>query len=288
MRNTRRSKTIVCGTCGSQLDLTDPNLAILATLTPGANAPRTPIRPGMTGSFQNETWQVIGRIRYEEEGAIWDEFLMMSEVGEFLWLTEGEAGFTLYDPIVPKEPVDPTTVRDVLRIDGWIAPVRARGEGRVTFIEGEMTWRATVGDRVGYIDAQLGRVKYAIEWTPREIEYFRGEKITAADVRSAFGLPSVPRPAASTAGTPARSGGGVSVSTVIILIVVACIVFACIVGAFAEADDDSRPSGFGAGPVFVPFPTGGGGTGVSRGSTGGTRSSSSGSSRSGGSSGGGK
>jgi hypothetical protein len=251
--NARRSKTIVCGACRSQLDLTDPTLRVVADLANRRAVPRTPIGLGMYGEFRGQRWQVIGRIRYREDGAFWDEWLLMTDEGEFLWLTEGEEGFTLYDPVVPSEPIDPDRVLVTVTFEGVRYAVRARGTGTVDFLEGELTWTATVGDRVRYLDAQLGQTKFAIEWTPSEIEYFRGEKLAANVVRQAFGLPPVS--GLSLAGAGRRISVFPLFLTVVILICVCG--FLALVAAPGESDDD----GGGSGIVFVPFPGGSGGSG---------------------------
>jgi hypothetical protein len=247
-------KTIVCGSCGSQLDLTDPTFRVLADLSNVRAEPRTPIGLGMYAEFKGQRWQAIGRIRYREEGAFWDEWLLMTDDGEFLWLTEGEEGFTLYDPVVPSEPIDPHAVRDVVTVDGVSYPVRARGVGTVDFLEGELTWKATRGDQVRYIDAQLGQTKFSIEWTPSEIEYFRGEKQSANAVREAFGLPLL-RAEPTAAGARRRSA---CLAPLLIVVILICV---CGFLALMAAPSESEERGSGGGIVFVPGGSGGSGGG---------------------------
>ncbi|MCS6800806.1 MAG: DUF4178 domain-containing protein [Chloroflexota bacterium] len=279
--NARRTKTLVCRSCGSQLDLTDPALQVVANLTNVRATPRTPISLGMWGQFRGKQWQVIGRVRYREEGAFWDEWLLMTEEGELLWLTEGEEGFTLYDPIVPREPTDPETVGLTLTLDGTRYPVRARGIGTIDYLEGELTWKATRGDQVRYLDAQLGQTKAAIEWTPSEIEFFRGEKLPANAVRQAFGLPLL---------RPDQVVFGSGRPSLLSALVLAVIVFICVCGCLASSITiDEREDGS-VDIAFVPFagasPGAGSGFGGTSRSGGGTRSGSGGSSRSGGGGGG--
>ena len=272
--NARRSKTVVCGSCRSQIHLTDPTFRIVADLTNQRAAPRTPIGLGMYGEFKGRRWQVIGRVRYREEGVFWDEWLLMTDEGEFLWLTEGEEGFTLYDPIVPSQPIDPDRVLLFVTVDGVSYPVRARGTGTIDFLEGELTWKATVGDRVRYLDAQLGQTKFAIEWTPTEIEYFRGEKLAANVVRQAFGLPLLPaRPLAV-----GRSVGVFPLFLFVVLVICVCWFLAFV--AAPSGNDDERggngvvlvPSGGGSGSAGGGVGSGGRSGGTSRGGGGGSSS----------------
>ncbi|MFN8533665.1 MAG: DUF4178 domain-containing protein [Dehalococcoidia bacterium] len=253
IHNVRRSKTAVCGSCGSQLDLTDPQYRVLSDFSNVEADPRTPIELGMVANLLGGQWQAIGRIRYREEGAFWDEWLLMSEEGEFLWLTEGEEGWTLYDPVVPQQPPDPNAVEDEIAVDGQTYPVRTHGTGTIDYIEGELTWKAVRGEPVRYIDAQRGLTKFSIEWTPSEIEYFRGEKMAANTVRQAFGLPAL----------AVSKGGSRLVGILVLVLVIICVCgFLALFAAPSDGDDNS-----GGGIGFIP----GIGSGSGGSSSGGTR-----------------
>lgn len=282
VKNAQRAKSIVCQQCGSQIDLTDPQFGILGQIILNAALPRTPVQLGMIGEFAGEKYQVIGRVRYREQQWMWDEWLLMTEEGRFKWLTEGEEGFTLYDTMVPTNPVDPREVGDTLNLEGTVsAEVEGRGVGRIDYLEGELTWKATLGDSVHYMDANFpdNKGKYAIEWTDEEVEFFKGKKLTNNEVRRAFSLPELagPRQQKHSAAT-------------VFVIVVVVVVFLCLCAALAmvggSGDEDSEAAAAGVtatprsgwGIIFLP-----GGSSSTRSSSPGGRSPSSG----GGSSGGG-
>lgn len=264
VQDARRAKSAVCSTCGSQIDLTDPNLGILGQFNANLSPPKTPILPGMSGQFE-EQFQVIGRIRYRDEEA-WDEWLMITTEGRYRWLSEGREGFSIWDPFVPVNPIDLGTVGNydqmvgqTLNLDGNAARVTDRGTGTVEFIEGEMSWKARAGDQMNYLEAEGGGWRYSVEWTPEEVEFFRGQRIEDNAVRRAFGLPERAAP-------PRRRRGGTSI-TLIVAIVVIVLVCLCIVVA-ASADTGASN---GEGPGFFPIPigVGGGSGGSSGGSSGG-------------------
>jgi len=239
VKNAQRAKSIVCQSCGSQIDLARPEYGIIGRSILNSAPPRTPIELGMWGEFDGQRYQAIGRVRYREEEYMWDEWLLMTEDGQFKWLTEGEKGFTLYESFVPRNPVDPVSVRDSVNLEGTSAEVGDKGVGRIDYLEGELTWRATVGDEVNYLDAEFPGGRYSIEWTPDEVEFFRGKNLSDNEVRRAFGLPEVATPSILE-----KLRAALTVRTAVIVAVVLVIVCVCCVAA-AVAPSSTSSSSFG-------------------------------------------
>jgi hypothetical protein len=286
VKDIQRIKTVICHSCGSQIDLSDPNLGIVGQFFQGQAPPRTPIAPGMWGDFEllRDRFQVIGRIRYRDQES-WDEWLMSTQQGRFRWLSEGKEGFAIWEPIVPTNPIDVNqlggydeVVGGSLNLEGTPARITDRGTGSVEFIEGEMTWKARGGDRMNYLEAEGGDVRYSIEWTADEVEFFRGQRLDNNTVRRAFGLPEV-----AVAAPRRRLSPALIVILVVVGVILLCICISLVSSGSTTASSGS--SGGSSGPVFIPGPIFGGGS--SGGSGGGSiRGGSPGGSRGGGSSGG--
>jgi hypothetical protein len=179
VKNARKAKLLVCHNCGSQIDLTSPEHAIIGKAILGHARPRSSTRLGQILAFDDVEWQVVGRVCYDDEGH-WDEWLLMSEDGEYRWLVEDEGETTLYWPFVPTNPVDPNKVGWYLDLEGFKARVTERGHATIEYVEGELTWKARVGDGMYYLDAEYADGVYSIEWSEREIEFFKGRKLSTA------------------------------------------------------------------------------------------------------------
>ncbi len=183
-------QTVVCSYCGSVLDLTPEQAAVIGQTDPKVK-PVKPIELGMEGTFEGKLHQVVGWVRYqgrdEEETWDWDEWLLVSADGEYRWLTyDSEQGFHLYKKITPREPFDPRTATSI-KIPGGVARVVERGRARIVALAGELTWRGKIGDEIQYIDAKRGRQPYSIEYSREEIELLEGHQLNESQVWKAFG-----------------------------------------------------------------------------------------------------
>jgi hypothetical protein len=61
-------------------------------------------------------------------------------------------------------------------------------QATIRLIEGELTYRAMLGDKSMYLDAGSGTRVYSMEWTEEEVSYYRGERLTERQVLTMFGL----------------------------------------------------------------------------------------------------
>jgi hypothetical protein len=194
-------KTLVCSYCGSVLDLTSEQAAVIGQ-TNKYIRPMMPIKPGMECTFKEEVHQVIGWIRYEgwddEERWRWDEWLLASATGKYRWLSyDTEEGFVLQEKISPLAPFDPRRATSI-QVPGGTARVTERAPARVIALDGEMTWQCTVGDQVAYFEAQRGSARYSVEYTQDEIELFEGQALSDAEVWTAFGREDLVKKAKKT------------------------------------------------------------------------------------------
>jgi hypothetical protein len=183
-------QTVVCNYCGSVLDLTPEQAAILGQADPKVK-PAKPIELGMEGTFFGKVHQVIGWLRYEgwddEEKWQWDEWLLVSSEGEFHWLSyDSTDGFYLYKTIQPREPFNPLTATSI-KVPGGVARVKERSPARIVALAGELPWRAKVGDEFQYLDAKRGNIVYSVEYTRDEIELLAGHRLSEAQLWKAFG-----------------------------------------------------------------------------------------------------
>jgi hypothetical protein len=223
----------------------------------------TPFQLGMNGQVANEMHQIIGRIRYSDDEDEWDEWLLLSAAGAYRWFSDSDdVGLVLWYPFTPAQPVDPRTINRGTRINlgETSAVVRSRGTAAIDYLEGELTWKARVGDTMNYAEAVEGNTLYSVEWTEDEVEFYRGERQDRPTIENAFGVQydrtqDGERVAAADAAAGGYGGyrGCLSPSGLVVVVVVV-LILACVVMSMVNSS--------GVGGVFIP------GGGISTGSPG--------------------
>ncbi|MFT5131537.1 MAG: hypothetical protein ACI8W8_005175, partial [Rhodothermales bacterium] len=184
------ANTVVCRYCNSIVDLRAKQAAVVGKRK--NSKPCHPITPGMEATFDGKTYLVIGWLRFKEisDGEVyrWEEWQMVAQDdGAVLWLGyDDEKSFTLSTRIPIDKAFDPRSIRAVPTPDGN-AKIIERGTARIAALDGELSWRAKIGDSFHYIDAAKGSVEYGVEYTDNEIELFRTTSISDADLWRAFG-----------------------------------------------------------------------------------------------------
>ena len=182
-------KTIVCNACSSVIDLTPEQAAVVGQAGKKKRA-LLPIELGATFKLGDANYQVIGWIRYEgwddEDRWRWDEWLLASGDGEFRWFTyDPEDGFSLQKKVPLSGPVD--FRQATIPVPGGAARVIERAQAKIIALDGELTWRAKVGERIRYMDAKKGEQRYSVEFTPDEVELSAGKSVAEEAVWQSLG-----------------------------------------------------------------------------------------------------
>lgn len=191
IRNREGAKTVVCQFCGSVLDLT-PEQAAIVGRSDLKIRPMQPIEPGMNATFDGTVYEVAGWLRYkgfdDEDLWMWDEWLLLGEDSTVRWLSyDPEEGFLLQDRVPITASFDPQHASSIPLPGGGSATVIERAQAELVVIRGELTWRATVGDRIRYLEARDGAMRYSIEFSTQELELSAGRRWSEAAIWKAFG-----------------------------------------------------------------------------------------------------
>jgi hypothetical protein len=229
LKNAGKSKSVICPACHSQIDLTGTDYQVVGNVGTRRTPEMTPFEIGTRGTVAGEEHAIIGRVRYRDDEDAWDEWLLLSASGDYRWISEDEdEGMVLWHSFTPTQPVDPNTVHQGATIDLGEGParVRERGSARIDYLEGELTWKARVGDTMEYIDAEGASQLYSIEWTTDEIEFWRGQRVQAREVATAFGI----SPSAAV-GSPKLAVSGISALIGLVICIVAAFVVVAAVGS---------------------------------------------------------
>jgi len=169
-----RSKTAACDHCRALIDLTSADYAFIGAMHLGPI--RHPLRVGQSGTLRGVPCTIVGHLRYTEETWFWDAYIQYDD-----------GAFTLYVPFVPTDPKPVSSTSDVLAADGRRDPVSERGRAVLSLVEGELTWRARIGDSIDYLEGS----RFCVEIGAAEFEWFTMEVLPRAVVARAFGVDSV-------------------------------------------------------------------------------------------------
>jgi hypothetical protein len=161
----------------------------------------TQIRLGMTGTFFNRTYHVVGRavLGVNEAGRAyyWNEFYLTSAGGgpATLVFEETETGcawrlFTMFDPRKPITAAEAATIKEgeAVDIDGTPARVTRVDQSRIYRVEGKTPEGIAPDKLANYFNAEAGSRLIVVSWTGEEMEFYSGMSTSAPLVASAFRL----------------------------------------------------------------------------------------------------
>jgi hypothetical protein len=183
-------QSLTCGYCGSVLDAHD-DFKVVKTYK-DLRRPRCPIKIGMSGRIKDVDFVAIGMVQYrDEEFSSWLEIALFSPTHGYAWLEYDHGHF-----------VFSRRTREMPEFEGHLhhqSPFLACGylfythsiyTATVTFVEGELTYVAAIGDRVRLTEGIAPPLGYTIEDTADEQEYQLSEYLQPRAVYDAFGLDS--------------------------------------------------------------------------------------------------
>lgn len=180
------SMSVMCGSCGTLLDTTHPEVRRIAQVEERIRCrPALPI--GRRGRFDGLEWEVIGfQRRRDNWGESWDEYLLFNPFHGFRWLVTYQGHWSLVDLLLEA----PRTVDEQPVLDGQPYRLFAVARAEVTHVLGEFYWRVTreeAADLEDYIRPPfvLSRESYP---GLSEVTWSHGRYLTPAEVQVAFGL----------------------------------------------------------------------------------------------------
>jgi ribosomal protein S27E len=257
------SKAITCGSCNAVIDTSKGTAAALVSAL--QDEPIKPSIPlGSTGNLQGFAWQVVGfqhRLGSEpddDESFGWEEYLLYNRIEGFCFLVDASDGWSLVRPTTGAPKYKPGASQASYLGRDYTLKYSYKAE--TTYVAGEFYWQVNRGAVTQNTDFEAGTQKLAREQSGDEVTWSRGEAIAAAKVAQAFKL-ELP-PDASPLG-----GSGLSIKTIVILIIVALIVLAlfsrCSTSCDPQRENCSNNSTYRSGTSGGSYGggLGGGGTG---------------------------
>ena len=195
LRAAGSSVSLICEHCGSTLDTTSGELAVIAKAAAAMRVPPIPL--GTRGTLDNIAWEVVGYQERTDSEVVWSEYLLFNPYEGYAFLADDGRRFSLGKLLT----VLPEADWRGLRLDGtrfkqfgWEYPVRT------TFVVGEFYWRASVGERVKETDYVTPGTMLSCEESGSERTWTRLDMLEWGVAERAFGIE--PR-AVGYSGTPA-------------------------------------------------------------------------------------
>lgn len=139
--------SLICEHCGSTLDATTPDLALIARAAGRMRQPDIPL--GTRGTLDGTAWEVVGYQERSDGELLWSEYLLFNPYEGYAFLVDDGRRFSLGRLL--------TAMPDVAGYDLRHGGRRFTRFGdtyevRTQFVVGEFYWRARIGDPVDETD----------------------------------------------------------------------------------------------------------------------------------------
>jgi len=187
-----RAETAVCPYCHAQLDLTGSGYAFLEQLR--RRPDDTALSVGLAGRLEGVDYVVAGFVRWSDpdaESSCLDDWFLQGPAGRTGWLRFDGYAWQLCHVLRPTDadPVDLQTLdpeSQWVNCDGAHHLVLERSRGTITYLEGELLWKARVGEAVMRLHCDPD---VSVEVGPTRVRYFRWQHVAWQNVAEAFGVP---------------------------------------------------------------------------------------------------
>jgi hypothetical protein len=198
LRSFGKAETVVCDSCHSILDATDPTLKVLQTFQAivGEDPPLIPL--GKRGKLRGVDYEVIGFQRrstvVDDVRYSWHEYVLFNPYKGFRYLTEYNGHWNDVGPckmlpdVVPGIPPTATYLGETYKhFQSCVA--------ETSYVVGEFPWQVRVGEKAEVTDLVSPPRVLSSEKSGEEVTWSIGEYMYGRDVWTAFQLPGSPPPA---------------------------------------------------------------------------------------------
>ncbi|MDB5708303.1 MAG: hypothetical protein JWL96_373 [Sphingomonas bacterium] len=183
LRAAGASVSLICEYCGSTLDATSPDLAVIVKAREAMLRPE--IALGTRATLRGEQWEVVGFLERTDGESPWSEYLLFNPYAGYAFLVDDGRRFSL------GRLLDHAARSDWLHLnlDGdELERFGTEYTARVTFVVGEFYWRVGVGEEVRIIDHVRPGVMLSCEKSEGERIWTRLDMLALGEAEDAFGI----------------------------------------------------------------------------------------------------
>lgn len=181
---------VACKYCGSTIDVTNSNLAILSKANKQMKIrPLIPI--GSKGKLFGAEWEVTGFMRRADQTGQypWDEYLLFNPCRGVRWLTTYN-GHWSYVETARFRP-ESASFGVYMKLGDKSFKKFLVGKARVIYVIGEFYWRVKLGETVDVADYVLPPEILSSECDRSEVNWSLGRYIEPGEIAAAFGIKEI-------------------------------------------------------------------------------------------------
>ena len=195
LRAAGSSVSLICEHCGSTLDATSGELAVIAKAAAAMCVPLIPL--GTRGTLDGVVWEVVGYQERTDSEVLWSEYLLFNPYQGYAFLADDGRRFSLGKLLTVLPDADWRGLElagQRFKRFGETYPVRTQ------FVVGEFYWRAAVGEQIDETDYVTPGTMLSCEESGSERTWTQLTMLDWGVAERAFGIE--PR-VVSYSGTPA-------------------------------------------------------------------------------------
>jgi hypothetical protein len=149
------------------------------------------LKLGLKGNFRGKEYEIIGRIRYQEEDeyekSTWNEWVAVCSEGSYHYFSEENGTIMIYTEYNP-ESIDLESGSRSILFEGKRINKEEAYVSRIVYAEGELPWKAEIGESSVCYDFKKDGNYYSIEHSSNEVTVTRGERISYGELIEAFDI----------------------------------------------------------------------------------------------------
>lgn len=180
----RFARMVTCDFCEHVHLIHDDRLSDTGRVAHLVDLP-SPLYIDATGTLQGRHFRVLGRLQYEYEDGVWQEWYLLFDDDRRGWLVEDGGTYTLYHKQTLSGSVpDPASVRvgRVVTAAGQAVFVTEIGEATIVGGEGQLGFALLPGEQVRYIDGTADGQQVTLEYGEQEVEFMIGRELRPTDL----------------------------------------------------------------------------------------------------------
>ena len=188
LRASGQTLAVVCGSCGTILDPSSADVAIIQRADAAQKSVAAVLPLGARGEFDGTVYELIGCMVRADTYASWSEYLLFNPWQGFRWLVTYRGHWTLVDRLLSPPP---SAGSRAVSLRGKHYNLFARGKTEVKAVLGEFYWQVKRGEMSEAADfvAPPGIVSQETYPGFSEETWSAGKYISPDGVRRAFFLP---------------------------------------------------------------------------------------------------
>ena len=191
-----------CPTCGAPVELQNRFVCVVncdfcdvTSIVKGDSLDSTGRRAKLTkmpsiffvdalGKLDGKSFKVLGRLRYEYDGGLWDEWFLSFDSGENAWLVEEAATYKLLFQQPPDNIPEYFGIKvgTTIQAGGRDVYVIEKGTAKIIGGEGQLGFNFLPGDSVYYVDGSCGDELVSIEYDHDDTEFLTGRMVDRESV----------------------------------------------------------------------------------------------------------